>query len=238
MELVGSVTLGQMDQAEFLEKVKAAAAAAKYVNDNKIEYVVVGGPGYAGQNSNSVATTLIHAMGYKYPQKELSHLWAPGSERNLLPDDWKPDVSIAALDTTLNNLERAQVTQAIKDEKNPSPVNLTPELGPIPPKLHEPNKKEPQSRSLTSAIPNSSPLIVMSANADGSDGNGRLAASAIAQAGHPDTPITVVSANTGVVGLETTARAISNPASSAPGAGDPNSTQPKVAQIKQEMALA
>lgn len=139
MELVGSVTLGaNLTREELLEKLKAATAASQYINSNKIEYVVVGGVSYEAQNSNSVASSLLTAMGYKYPANEFSHVWAPGSKRDLLPNDWKPDLTTDALITALQELSRDRVGQQVRDEKIP---RYRPEAGEqYFPNLHDPNK--------------------------------------------------------------------------------------------------
>lgn len=139
MQLVGSVTLGtNLTREEFLEKVKTVVAASQYINDNKIEYVVIGGPTYEGQNSNSVATTLITAMGYQYPQNEFSGLWAPGAKRNLLPEGWTHHLTDGTFFAAMLTLDHNKVTQQVRDDNIPP---FRPDTdGSYFPNLHDPNK--------------------------------------------------------------------------------------------------
>lgn len=135
MELAGSVTLDKLSRQEFFEKVNAATTAGKFINDNKIDYVILGGLNHEAQNSNSVATSLLHSMGYAYPEKELAHLWAPGSKRNLLPDDWSTNdnAPTGTIIEQANDLDPVRVKATIRDERRPQTIvseseNLFPNL--------------------------------------------------------------------------------------------------------------
>lgn len=67
------------------------AEAALYMNSQNLPYVLVD-PFSMGQNSNSVARTLVEAAGLEYPY-EVELMWAPGDQRVLLPSDWDTEFS-------------------------------------------------------------------------------------------------------------------------------------------------
>jgi len=137
MEQINSVTLAHLKGEDVIDKIHAAVSAGKFINENKIDYVVVGGATYEAQNSNSVAAALVHAMGYEYPEKELSHLWAPGSKRNLLPDDWKANNYSLNLIRDAETLNPQIVQKTVKDEKHPN-VQTPSNRGAFP-NLFDPN---------------------------------------------------------------------------------------------------
>jgi hypothetical protein len=73
---------------EIVLKMLQAEKASQFINEHNIDYIGYGVIGHS-QNSNSVAVSLLRAMGVEVPP-EVENLWAPGFERDLLPVDWKP----------------------------------------------------------------------------------------------------------------------------------------------------
>jgi hypothetical protein len=131
-KMVSSISLGTMDREAMIEKMKTVVSASQFINANKIEYVAMGGPHFEAQNSNSIATSLLTAMGYQYPDKALAQFWDPGSKRPLLPNDWKrEDMSVADMMNMRNNLNGQAVAAQIKSEKNPYPI-FDPEANSFP----------------------------------------------------------------------------------------------------------
>lgn len=135
--VVGEQTLYQgNDPAKFLELVGRAAEAAKFVNAQNLDYIMVD-PLRTAQNSNSVAHTLTHAMGLEYPP-ETENLWAPGHGRLLLPEghrsvfedmknnpNWMNDPNLTGyFNVTLAELEALKDPnvgqQVLKDPKTPN----------------------------------------------------------------------------------------------------------------------
>ena|GEM_PF-2596135 len=157
LKLVGSVSFGTLTREEFAEKLKVATTAANFINDNKLDYVIVGGPYHEAQNSNSVATALLQSMDYKYPEKEFGHLWAPGSKRPLLPDDWSSqDMTQDDFIRLLEKLERDEVSNNIKNDKNLIPIH-DPEISNFP-DLFKPNETSvPYNKKVTPDIPQTEP---------------------------------------------------------------------------------
>jgi len=90
MKLLGSATIFEGDLSEMYELLGRAAEAGNYINKKNLDYVVIGSPFGHAQNSNSVASTLIKAMGLTYPP-EIENIWAPGHERTLIPNNWKSE---------------------------------------------------------------------------------------------------------------------------------------------------
>lgn len=70
---------------EYLRKLLCAADALKFINDQNLNYNV---EDENGDSPNSVAHTLLTAMGLEFPE-EASNFWAPGLERVILPLNWR-----------------------------------------------------------------------------------------------------------------------------------------------------
>lgn len=87
-ETVQDVTViyaGTLEDAA--RKYLIALDAAYFINQQSIIYDRFGF-GEPGQNSNSVAYSLVNAMGFSFPENNLKQM-APGHGRNLLPANWK-----------------------------------------------------------------------------------------------------------------------------------------------------
>jgi len=82
-----TATLMRGSGEEVLQKLGQAVEAAHFINESNLTYVPVD-PITCSQNSNSVATSILHAMGLEYPP-EIEELWAPGECRDLLPEHWE-----------------------------------------------------------------------------------------------------------------------------------------------------
>lgn len=82
-----TATLMRGSGDEVLQKMGQALEAAQFINDSNLTYVPVD-PISCSQNSNSVATSILHAMELEYPP-EIEELWAPGECRDLLPAHWE-----------------------------------------------------------------------------------------------------------------------------------------------------
>ncbi|MGH1375273.1 MAG: hypothetical protein ACRBCK_02900 [Alphaproteobacteria bacterium] len=82
----GDHVIFQGNPLETMQKFLAIADAAHFINSQNLAYdpyELIG----VGQNSNSVAHSLVVAMGEEFPE-ESERLWAPGHDRILLPTDW------------------------------------------------------------------------------------------------------------------------------------------------------
>lgn len=66
-------------------KFMRAAEVSSFINDQNLEYSPIGIISEA-QNSNSVTSTVMTAMGTTYPP-EIEALFAPGDDRVIIPDD-------------------------------------------------------------------------------------------------------------------------------------------------------
>lgn len=126
---------------DILKKTNQAAAAGMHINDSKIEYVIFGGINHAAQNSNSVATSILRAMGYDYPKNELPNTWAPGSERDLLPTNWKSDTDEITAAENLHKLPPLQVAIQVKNDRL-SFFNPNSSDGTHFPNFYDPNKQD------------------------------------------------------------------------------------------------
>ncbi len=87
--VAGSERIFSGSPQQVMEKIIRAYDAMNFINAQNLNY-----DRYelfeeaGGQNSNSVAHTLVVAMGLKFPEKTLSY-WVPGHERILLPENWR-----------------------------------------------------------------------------------------------------------------------------------------------------
>lgn len=70
---------------EYLRKMTMAVEALQFINAQNLNYRP---EDKNGDTPNSIAHTLIEAMGLTFPE-EASHFWAPGHERILLPKNWR-----------------------------------------------------------------------------------------------------------------------------------------------------
>ena len=67
------------------QKLLSGLDAMVFFNKQNLVYHKVGLE--AGQNSNSIAHSIVKAMGLEFPT-EIANLWAPGHDRILLPENW------------------------------------------------------------------------------------------------------------------------------------------------------
>lgn len=115
--LLKSVKLGELDEDLWRHKIDLAVKVSRFINANDIDYIVLGNTENEAQNSNSVARSLVAALGYEYPSKELENLWAPGDKRNLLPDsfDRRIPVGFSSLNELL--LNPFHIIEDVKEER-------------------------------------------------------------------------------------------------------------------------
>ena len=73
------------DVKEYLRKMAMAVEALHFINAQNLNYRP---EDTNGDSPNSIAHTLVEAMGLEFP-KEASHFWAPGHERIILPKNWR-----------------------------------------------------------------------------------------------------------------------------------------------------
>lgn len=118
--LLKSVKLGELDEDLWIHKIDLAVKVSRFINANDIDYIVLGNAENEAQNSNSVARSLVAALGYEYPSKELENLWAPGDKRNLLPDNL--DLHIPVGFSSLNELllNPFHIIEDLKEERQKS----------------------------------------------------------------------------------------------------------------------
>lgn len=93
-------------KAEVFEKMLLMMDAANHINQQNLQYQIVGVVAES-QNSNSVANSLLTAANIEIPP-EVSNLWAPGFDRILLPENWKSayanqDIALRDLKTLLKS---------------------------------------------------------------------------------------------------------------------------------------
>lgn len=81
----GTAFSGSRDQ--FFEKLGQAVDAAHSINNSNIDYIMLS-LGISPQNSNSAVGSMLQAMNLQ-PPASLASVWAPGSERSLLPADFR-----------------------------------------------------------------------------------------------------------------------------------------------------
>lgn len=70
---------------EYLRKLLCAADAMKFINAQNLNY---NQEDQNGDSPNSVAHTVVTAMGLEFPE-EATQFWAPGHERIILPLNWR-----------------------------------------------------------------------------------------------------------------------------------------------------
>jgi|GEM_PF-2939304 len=122
--LISEATLFNGSQEEFAEHAIKALEAAEFINHQNIDYIIIGAF-TPGQNSNSVAHTLTHAMGLEYPP-EAENLWAPGHGRILLPNNWHSSIEgrsdedrVAYIKDALERLNESNVGEQVQWDENP-----------------------------------------------------------------------------------------------------------------------
>lgn len=99
----GEYTLFTGSQDDVLRRVLPALDAVTFINDQNLIYDKYSLT-HGGQNSNSVAHTMVDAMGFEFPE-DIERFWAPGHNRILLPDDWRShyaDPSLSDAQIALN----------------------------------------------------------------------------------------------------------------------------------------
>ncbi|MCB1720603.1 MAG: hypothetical protein H6860_06475 [Rhodospirillales bacterium] len=70
---------------EYLRKMAMAVEALHFINAQNLNYRP---EDQNGDSPNSIAHTLVKAMGLEFPE-ETSAFWAPGHERIILPKNWR-----------------------------------------------------------------------------------------------------------------------------------------------------
>lgn len=70
---------------EYLRKMAMAVEALHFINAQNLNY---NPEDQNGDSPNSIAHTLVKAMGLEFPE-ETSAFWAPGHERIILPKNWR-----------------------------------------------------------------------------------------------------------------------------------------------------
>lgn len=86
MPISGENVFFQGSLEDAAKKLASGLDAIKFINDQNLDYdpyVLIG----TAQNSNSVAHTIVHAMGESFPKGAEEH-WAPGHDRILVPEGW------------------------------------------------------------------------------------------------------------------------------------------------------
>lgn len=143
--LRSQTTVAEVSQEDFVRQLARATEAAHFINSQNLNYIIVGAPLVSGhlfdaQNSNSAANTLLTAAGLSVPAN-VRDQWAPGQNRVLLPENWKPQTDamtheqrIAYLNQNLPRLEESEVgAQAARDPNPNKPELHKPEDFPRPP---------------------------------------------------------------------------------------------------------
>lgn len=143
--LVGHRVVANPGKEEFVRQLSRAVEAAEFINSQNLNYIIVGAPIVSGhhfdaQNSNSVASTIMTATGTPVPADVRSQ-WAPGQDRVMLPQGWKPTTEsmtheqrLAYLNERIPRLEEAQVGAQVQRDPNPNePEQHKPQDFPRPP---------------------------------------------------------------------------------------------------------
>ncbi|MCB9981652.1 MAG: hypothetical protein H6860_04555 [Rhodospirillales bacterium] len=96
-DIVGDSVLYAGGHKDFSRYEALAVDAGHFINRQNLNYtpIDIGTP----QNSNSVAYTLVKAMGLEFPE-DAERLWAPGHGRILLPRDWHSEYENPAYNTS------------------------------------------------------------------------------------------------------------------------------------------
>jgi hypothetical protein len=133
--LVSQTVAANLSKEDFVRGLAQAVEASEFINSQNLNYIIVGAPILRGhhfeaQNSNSAANTIMTAMGIPMPV-EVRSQWAPGQDRLLLPEGWKPrtdsmthEERVAFLKERLGKLEENTVGAQVRNDPNPN----TPEL--------------------------------------------------------------------------------------------------------------
>lgn len=69
----------------YLQKMAMAVEALHFINAQNLNYRP---EDLNGDSPNSIAHTLVTAMGLEFPE-DATHFWAPGYERIILPRNWR-----------------------------------------------------------------------------------------------------------------------------------------------------
>lgn len=110
------------DPDEALVKMGKAMEAGRLINAQNMDYVIMD-VFEPGQNSNSVVNTIVKAMGLEIPDEVREH-WAPGIDRNLLPEDHvsRFDQNLPEGDyimEAMDDLNIANVSKQVENDPNP-----------------------------------------------------------------------------------------------------------------------
>lgn len=146
-------------EEEVLRRVLPALDAVAFINNQNLIYdkFQLGG---TSQNSNSVAHTMVEAMGFEFPE-EIERYWAPGHDRIILPEDWSSpyaDPSLSSDDVFFRFFDLAEVVapgdtlrQATEDPIPPSDrdkfFDRAEPFVPYSPALETPDAVEPTPAS-------------------------------------------------------------------------------------------
>jgi hypothetical protein len=81
----GEVCIFSGDVKDYLRRMAMAVEALHFINAQNLNYRP---EDVNGDSPNSIAHTLVTAMGLEFPA-EASQYWAPGHERIILPRNWR-----------------------------------------------------------------------------------------------------------------------------------------------------
>lgn len=143
--LRSQTTVAEVSRDDFVRHLARATEAAHYLNSQNLNYIIAGAPLVSGhlfdaQNSNSAANTLVAATGLAVPAA-VREQWAPGQNRVILPENWKPQTEsmtheqrVQYLNQNLPRLEESEVgAQAARDPNPNKPELYKPTDFPRPP---------------------------------------------------------------------------------------------------------
>lgn len=82
---VSDIEIYRGDVKMYLQKMAMAVEALHFINAQNLNYRP---EDTNGDSPNSIAHTLVSAMGFEFPA-EATHFWAPGHERIILPRNWR-----------------------------------------------------------------------------------------------------------------------------------------------------
>lgn len=142
--LVKETTVFEGSKEEMIAMMAKAIEAAEFINKQNIDYLIVGAPVGSGvhfdaQNSNSVANTLLGAMGINNPSGQFD-IWLPGKDRVLLASDYKfktesmtHEERVQFIQSRLENFSEENVGAQIRKEQEPGYV---PENNRVPTQIY------------------------------------------------------------------------------------------------------
>jgi hypothetical protein len=140
--LAQHVITSPKNEAEFLKMIAKASDVGNYINSQSLDYSAFG---IVTQNSNSVAYTIVSALGLKYPPEMNVNM--PGNGKLLLPPNWKAQSENLSGDNLNNHLmssmarlNSAEVQAQVKSDPNPY-ANAGPEVNRF--QAYNPNKPLP-----------------------------------------------------------------------------------------------